>query len=302
MSIPSHLRPVGEVAWSAIKDYAVPATFVMLLVKMQAELHPWAFRSGIVILIGYVVWRVVVSQRARAAAQRRLTEYETLIRLMTFPADTVDQVFSWHTVRLAYFLPFPDAHFSAQNEGVNSSHENQDRTLRTIAGDSPVDFQSLGFTAFYDLGQGEKPAAVDATMREQGRKFLVSIGFLGDVVRPGQDVKIRYSCRWPNTVARSQDYLVFTLQQFGQPVGRLLISVAFPELATSYRCVWIHNGVESPVRLQAPKDVTHDGRDWKQLCADITQPSGVYLLHWQRTPTSTGVGATGPRPLDASEY
>lgn len=238
MNLSNRIRDVGDAAWSAMRDYAIPTTFVMLLVKMRKELPVSAFWLAVAILIGYVIWRVIAAEHARITVKQRLAKYESLIRLMTLSSTTRDEHFSWDTVSQEYFVDFKDAHFSVSNEGINASYKNQSCTIRTIVGDSPVDFAALAFAATYDLGGGEKAAAVDAVALDEGRKFQVTLSFPGAVVKPGQAVKLSYSCRWPNTVARNDDYLVFTLRQFAHPVGRLLIRTAFPVLPISYHLVW----------------------------------------------------------------
>jgi len=278
----SRLRKWGSILWEAIKAYFVPLGILGAVLKLSEKLPRWAIVLLVLGLVGYIVYAVWHRITVDKKREGQLAAYESLLRLSRVRPGSVDLAFNYHTVRKRLFIAPPDAQLEAIEDGTNVSGRSQSEVVRTIVGDSPIDFAQADFRAWFDVGQGDKPASVSHQIHEAGREFSVRIGFRGVAVAPNGKVRIRWVYRWPGCVARNEDYWVFGLQHFGHPVTRLIVDCHFPVVPADHGLSGRRETGDEPVNMAGPATVQEPiGRNWHCYSADLPSPAGAYVLTWR---------------------
>jgi hypothetical protein len=270
---------IGSILADATKTYFVPLGWLGALLKARDFLPPWTFYlllGGLPLYIGYQLYRRYRIERTR---RQRMNIYESLVRLLR--TSDIDQAFTYHTLYRRLVVTRPNASLTSIEKGRNTSGRNQNQLTRFLSGDSPLEFGNLGFTASILTAGQRHSLTPTAETYEGGRRFVVHLPLVGKVIRPDDEIEITSSFCWPGAVARDQDYWVFPLHLYTNPIGRLEMECLFDTAPNTISLVELSDEGETPLPLSGPlPDSSQGPQPFHKYSASITAPKGTHVIKW----------------------
>jgi hypothetical protein len=179
-----------------------------------------------------------------------------------------------------YAIEELDGLFEYHYRGTNVGKDPSLGIRETISGDCPIDIERLDIRA-EDVATGA-PLTWDAVRNEPYTK-TVMIRF-PTPVQPGGCFDIKWSCRWPGTFARNDDYVFFTFRrrQRGVEYFRGTLQLA---RSPSFHACYRYYGSRLRTELLQPVLATRDGKSEISFELENPPPGGnyVYLIEFRRT-------------------
>jgi hypothetical protein len=189
--------------------------------------------------------------------------------------DASDAWFQWTLARRVLTVEPPNAEYEQSEDGFNVSGKAVDHIVRTVAGDSPVQFKNIGFQAWYRVNEEAEQEANVEPEEQYGKKFRCRISFPGQVVPNGARLRTRRRLLWPASVGLDRDYWLIPMHY---PAARMQAEFRFrvkPRNISFWHCPKNETS-EQPLELKAP--VTENG--FVVYKTEIPGEPGWYAVIW----------------------
>jgi hypothetical protein len=180
--------------------------------------------------------------------------WATVARVRQEPDAEFSRALRAHSTERTLIVRRPTAAVTDVTTLVNTSRETQGSCRFGLFSDSPSQFKDLALCSSAEIGGVEFEPSISLLTMERGLKFIVEFGFKGHVVEPGARITLRYSARYPWSVALNDDYWVFPAEKMSAD-ARLTFVVKFPVEPADISCYRItpddrkeHVPVSGPVR------------------------------------------------------
>jgi hypothetical protein len=129
----------------------------------------------------------------------------------------------------------PDAILTEVATLVNETPQPQGNLKFGLFTDSPSQFKDLNLRASAKIGEITFEPSVSLEATEGGHKFIIVLGFKGNLVKPGGRITLQYTARYPSSVALNDDYWVFPAERI-RPGARFEFTVKFPVEPADVAC------------------------------------------------------------------
>ena len=193
----------------------------------------------------------------------------------------VDQVHRFRQITEEFFVHGNDGNFNWTFDGECVTDRSMELIVK-VSGDSPCDVNSLGISVVDELHDGSELEYIVLTDRPYCKVLAI---FFRRHLSQGDPFKIRFSCRWNNTFPRARqfDYVFsswgsYAINGIDRLVGRLVYDLPL----TNFKLAKLEDG-EWVDTTHQPLEV-HSSRNRTELQWNITNPTHVYLLSFEKSP------------------
>lgn len=277
-----HFQGTRTVVWEAIRTYAVPLGLLGTTVKLWEEFPPGVTAAALLILPGYIIYEVNRNLRIRRRGEREFLEKYASISRLRPASNQKSNSCRFVSIEQTVYVNRPDARETVVELGMNVSSADHKNAVRVFATDTPTDPKAIGCRAWLTVNQEpEIEVAPHCEAFDDGRRFVVTLGFRGALVRPSNLFRLRWQYSLPGSVSRNRDHWICGRTGSDLPIGKLCLKACFPVVPADVQLIGAQT--RKLERIAGPSVETDDGgQAWHAYSAEIEQASAQeYIWEWR---------------------